>query len=105
MAQFSNSDDGHLFTVQCNKCIFGDDPCPIAYVQVNYNYYQNKNPLVIEILDYLVKNDGTCEMYKQFKDHLKIDAKPIDLFEKDNPNINIPSLHTIEETDERVKGK
>lgn len=67
MAYFSNSGDGESFDEQCTKCKYGDKPCPIAFVQMQYNYDACNNPVASQILEALVKNDGTCTMYKTFE--------------------------------------
>lgn len=71
MAYFSNGSDGLVFDEQCSRCKFGDKPCPIALAQGIYNYDACNNKVATDILDTLVKNDGTCVMYKQFEDDLK----------------------------------
>lgn len=62
MACFSNGTEGMVFDEQCNRCRYGQHSCPIAYVQMNWNYTQDKDAR--DILDHLVKDDGTCTMYK-----------------------------------------
>lgn len=66
MAYFSNGTEGEVFDEQCGKCKFGQHPCPIAAVQMLYNYDQHndKTGTATKILDGLVKDDGTCEMYE-----------------------------------------
>jgi len=73
MAYFSNGTEGTIFEDQCSICKYGDKPCPIAWVQMNYNYDAGNNKVATDILNDLVKNDGTCEMYKCFKDDLAKD--------------------------------
>ena len=67
MAFFSNSSQGECFANQCDKCKYGQSFCPIAYIQTTYNYDAVNNKIATSILNDLVKNDGTCEMYKSFK--------------------------------------
>ena len=67
MAYFANGSEGAVFDYQCSICKYGEQPCPIATVQMLYNYDACNNEAARAILDGLVKNDGTCEMYKQFK--------------------------------------
>ena len=67
MAYFSNGSEGMCFDEQCMKCRYGTEPCPIAWVQHEYNYKAANNETARAILDDLVKNDGTCEMFKEFK--------------------------------------
>lgn len=66
MAYFANGTEGEIFDVECSSCIFGDKPCPIALIQNQYNYEACNNKVAREILDHLVKNDGTCAMKKAF---------------------------------------
>ncbi len=73
MAYFSNSSDGECFDNQCAECIFGELACPIAEMQMVYNYDAVGNKMATEIMDLFVKNDGTCEMLKRFPDKLQID--------------------------------
>lgn len=67
MAYFPNGSAGEVFGEQCAKCKYGEAPCPIAYVQFNYNYRACNNKIARNILDDLIKDDGTCTMYEQFK--------------------------------------
>ena len=64
MAYFSNSSDGYSFDEQCCACVFGEEGCPIWFVQMIYNYDACNIPVAREILDELVKDDGTCMMFK-----------------------------------------
>ena len=66
MAYFSNSTEGAVFDEQCSCCRFGQEPCPIALVQILYNYDACNNKVARAILDDLVKDDGTCLMFKNF---------------------------------------
>lgn len=75
MAYFSNGTEGERFENECAKCIHGDKPCPIAFVQMSYNYEACDNKIAREILDYLVKNNGTCAMMEMSPEHFKIDAR------------------------------
>lgn len=56
MAYFSNSSEGACFIEQCLKCRYGKMPCVVA----------------TNILNDLVKNDGTCEMFVQFKGDFEV---------------------------------
>jgi hypothetical protein len=80
MAYFSNSTDGMKFDEQCNKCKYGEHPCPIAYVQMTYNYDAANNEVATKILNNLVDNNGKCQMLKTFSNDLKIDARQGKLF-------------------------
>ncbi len=73
MAYFANGEAGECFEEQCAKCKYGEEPCPIALVQMNYNYDACDNKTARAILNGLVKNDGSCIMYEMFsKDFAKI---------------------------------
>ena len=72
MAYFSNSTEGEVFDLQCSKCKYGEEPCPIAFVQNIYNYDACNNKTAREILDALVMDDGTCVMYMVFEHDLSI---------------------------------
>lgn len=67
MAYFANGSDGMVFDNQCAKCKYGQDPCPIALVQTLYNYEAVNNIVASNILNDLVKADGTCTMRETFK--------------------------------------
>lgn len=73
MAYFGNSCEGNVFETQCSKCVYGEDACPIALVQIIYNYEACNNKTAREILDTLVKNDGTCAMFHKFENDLSIE--------------------------------
>lgn len=72
MAYFSNGSEGSVFETQCRKCKYGEEPCPIAWVQTNWNYEACNNKVAREILDYLVKDNGECKMFICFKDDLEL---------------------------------
>ena len=72
MAYFSNGCEGEVFNHQCEQCKYGEDQCPIAFVQMDYNYDAVNNKVATDILNELVKDDGTCEMFREFeKDFMK----------------------------------
>ncbi len=77
MAYFSNGNEGMCLDDECADCIHGEGPCPIYYVQTNWNYKAANNKVAREILDFLVKNSGTCAMKSTFPEHYKVDAQPI----------------------------
>jgi hypothetical protein len=77
MAYFSNSSEGMCFEDQCSRCKYGQEPCPIALVQMEYNYDACNNKTARAILDTLVENDGTCLMFETFKKDLDITNKPM----------------------------
>lgn len=72
MAYFSNGTEGEVFDEQCLKCKYWGEPCPIAWVQIDNNYEACNNPVARKILDFLVNQDGTCAMWKTFRDDLEI---------------------------------
>ena len=72
MAYFSNSSEGSVFEYQCSKCKYGDKPCPIAWVQMDYNYEACNNKTASAILNELVKDDSTCAMFEEFKEDFEI---------------------------------
>ena len=92
MAYFSNGSEGMCFGDQCSKCIFGQKACPIAWVQIDNNYEAANNPVARKILDYLVKNDGTCAMYEEFESRLSVDAQASDF-----------SLKTLQELESELE--
>lgn len=67
MAYFANGSEGECFEAQCEECRYGEKPCPIALVQQLYNYDAVNNDIATKILNDLVKDDGTCEMFKLCK--------------------------------------
>ena len=64
MAYFSNGTEGMCFDDECSDCKYGQDACPIAFVQTLYNYDAVNNDVATRILDHLVSNDGKCSMKK-----------------------------------------
>jgi len=81
MAYFSNGIEGSVFEYQCSLCKYGTKACPIFEVQFDYNYEACNNRVAKKILDTLIANDGTCAMFKKFKD--------------DFSNKNAPSLFDV----------
>ncbi len=83
MAYFSNSDAGLCFAEQCSRCKYGEDCCPVALIQMQYNYSQFQNADVKQILDWLVKNDGTCTVFELMEKDLAIkDDSQLSLFDE-----------------------
>ena len=80
MAYFSNGSEGMCFDDQCQRCKYGQAPCPIALVQISYNYDAVNNEVATKILDALVKGDGTCVMFELDKKHFDISGNA-DFFE------------------------
>ena len=78
MAYFPNSDND----INCCQCKYGESPCPVAWVQINWNYDACNNKTARAILDFLVKDDGTCQMWEQFKKDFEIDPNQENLFKE-----------------------
>lgn len=79
MAYFSNGTEGGCFDEQCLRCKYGQDPCPIAWVQKNYNYDACNNEVARKILDELIKDDGTCTMFERFRNDFEITGEQQEL--------------------------
>lgn len=77
MAYFSNGSEGMCFDDQCSRCKYGQEPCPIALVQMEYNYDACNNTTARKILDTLVKNDGTCTVFEMAKSDFDLEGKPL----------------------------
>lgn len=80
MAYFSNGSEGMVFDDQCSKCKFGDKPCPIAFVQLTYNYDACNNEVATKILNELVKPDGTCTVWEMAKQDFFKDPSQLEMF-------------------------
>ena len=80
MAYFSNGSEGAVFEEQCSKCKYGLHDCPIAFVQMEYNYEACNNDVATRILNQLVKPDGTCTMWEMAKQDFAIDPNQQKLF-------------------------
>lgn len=70
MAYFSNGCEGEVLDAQCAECPVGkpDIGCPVALVQMLYNYDQldergEPNKLA-ELMNVLINEDGECQMRK-----------------------------------------
>ncbi len=81
MAYFSNGSEGGCFDDQCSKCKFGRSPCPIALIQMEYNYDQHKDKsgTATKILDILVRDNGECAVWKMAKEDFEIDPNQLTL--------------------------
>lgn len=75
MAYFANGSEGECFDDQCARCKYGELPCPIAAVQMVYNYDAVGNKTATEILEALVRDDGTCEMFEMARKDFEIDVR------------------------------
>ena len=73
MAYFSNGSEGACFDNQCSICKYGTQPCPIALVQMQYNYSACNNSVARAILDDLVSDNGECAMFKAFEKDLYLE--------------------------------
>lgn len=84
MAYFSNGTEGSVLDHQCSLCKYGEENCPIFFVQFNYNYDACNNEVARKILDDLIADNGTCAMWKEFKKDFRIDpeAKEQSLFDE-----------------------
>lgn len=80
MAYFSNGSEGECFEDQCGRCKYGQAPCPVALMQLEWNYDQVGNELAKKIMDNFVKTDGTCTVYEMAKEDFAIDPNQINLF-------------------------
>lgn len=71
-----------VFDDQCARCKFGDKPCPIALVQMVYNYDQlnDTTGTARKMLNELVKDDGTCAVYEMAKADFAVDPNQLKLF-------------------------
>lgn len=78
MAYFPNGSSGEVFDEQCGRCRYGEQFCPIWAVQNIYNYDACNNEVATKILNDLVKNDGTCAMFKIDEAHFDKDRVPAD---------------------------
>ena len=76
MAYFANGSEGECFNSQCALCRYGTETCPIMMVQLNFNYDACNNEVARSILNDLVKDNGTCEMYKMFEKNVGSIHKP-----------------------------
>jgi len=83
MAYVANGSDplGDKIDQQCDDCVHGiadDVGCPIAFVQMNYNYKQEG--AVKEILDHFIPQTGECTMYKLISKYIPNNLKQGKLF-------------------------
>lgn len=73
MAYFPNGTAGEYLTEQCNNCLHGikdDIVCPVAVVQMSYNYDQldEGNEALQEAMNELIDENGDCQMKKAIED-------------------------------------
>jgi len=64
MAYFANSTEGAILDAQCDQCLHTnpDIGCPIALVQMTFNYSQCDNEELKEAMNMLIDKDGRCNM-------------------------------------------
>jgi len=82
MAYFSNSTEGDVFVAQCAKCKYGQLPCPVALIQMEFNYDAVNNKIATAIMDILVKEDGTCSVWKMAQKEFEIDPNQLEMFDE-----------------------
>jgi len=84
MAYFSNTTEGDVLEHQCSLCKYGEKDCPIYFVQAMYNYDACNNAIARRILDELIADNGTCAMWKAFRNDFRIDpdATELSLFDE-----------------------
>ena len=77
MAYFSNGTEGMVFDEQCLDCLHIDPDigCPIALVQLNFNYDQVGNKKLEEAMDCLIDKDGKCQMKPLIDKYLPKDVQ------------------------------
>jgi len=75
MAYFANGCEGEVFDEECAGCIFGDKPCPIAWITAEHNYSACNNPEARAIMDKLVKQNGECCMRRAFPEVFAADKE------------------------------
>lgn len=109
MAYFANGSEGEPFDAQCGRCKYGEAPCPIAALQTEYNYDQNKpgNEMARKILDTLVMDDGTCTVFALMEKDLAlplvgppshpsmIDVMKAEALEKKLPHISLEDIERL----------
>lgn len=67
MAYFANGSEGMVFDAECDSCKYGSCPCPIAMIQLTYNYEAVGNRTATKILNDLITNEGICKIKKFLK--------------------------------------
>lgn len=73
MAYFPNGSSGEIFDNQCAECPLGQGPCPIAAVQLLYNYDQlgDRQEKLQAAMTILVDDNGICQTRKQIIEAIK----------------------------------
>jgi len=81
MAYFANGTEGMAFDEECSTCKYGEIECPIAWVQMNYNYEACNIPVARAILDDLVADDGKCAMKAFLEKNKDYNENQLSLFD------------------------
>lgn len=82
MAYFQNGTSGEVFHEQCARCRFGNSPCPISLVQMEFNYEAVNNKIATKIMDRLVRDDGSCTVFEMAEEFFDIERVPDSLVER-----------------------
>jgi len=82
MAYFSNATEGDVFVEQCTKCKYGQLPCPVALIQMEFNYDAVDNKIATAIMDILVKQDGACSVWKMAQKEFEINPNQLEMFDE-----------------------
>lgn len=85
MAYFPNGCAGDHLEIQCDDCVHGmadDIGCPIALIQMEYNYKQSNtgNKDLQAAMTILIDDKGDCVMYKLISKYLPNNTKQQELF-------------------------
>jgi hypothetical protein len=105
MAYFPNGSAGEVFSEQCSRCRYGEQPCPIYCAQYLHNYDACNVPVARAILDSLVKDDGTCMMFAMDETRFAIDAPANDEAERAYLELTPDTPPTIREIVLKAAGR
>lgn len=104
MAYFANGSEGACFDNECANCKYGQAQCPIAYVQIQYNYDAVNNKTATEILDHLVKPNGKCTMKELVDPEARARKRQLSLLETHNSQFNrTPMMKNIPDPPKELK--
>lgn len=81
MAYFPNGSAGEHLENQCGACLHGRDDdigCPIAHVQMEYNYSQGGNEDLEAAITIMINEKGDCQMKPLIDKFYKAKEKPVD---------------------------
>jgi hypothetical protein len=72
MAYFPNGSAGAVLEAQCADCPLGNGPCPVAGIQMLYNYDQlnDGQENLKDAMSLLVNEKGVCEVRKQILENV-----------------------------------